>query len=89
MSMTFNINPSAFLAAARSPAFLSYAARVAETIRRRRRISRARGCALHELPDYILKDIGVTRFEVDHLVCSGRGAKARETTETLASDRNR
>ncbi|WP_026616956.1 DUF1127 domain-containing protein [Ensifer aridi] len=68
MSKTsFNVDPSAFLPAARSAAFLIYAAQLAERIRQRRRISRARGCALHEMPDHILKDIGVTRFEIDHL----------------------
>ncbi|MDK1493657.1 DUF1127 domain-containing protein [Sinorhizobium sp. 7-81] len=79
MSKTsFSINPSVFLAAARSPAFLSHAAQVAETIRRRRRITRARGCALHEMPDHILKDIGVTRFEVEYLVGSARASNWRK-----------
>ncbi|PJR12767.1 hypothetical protein [Sinorhizobium meliloti] len=67
MSKTsFNIDPSAFVSAAQSTAFLIYAAR----IRHRTRISRARGCAL-------LKDIAVTRFEIDHL-CFGRACNWRK-----------
>lgn len=73
MSKTsFNLIPTAFLAAARSPALSSYAAHLIEAIRRRRRTRRARGCALNEMPDDILKDIGVTRFEIQHLAGTGR-----------------
>ena len=80
MSKTsFNLNPSAFLTTALSTAFLSYAAQVAEATRRRRQTSRARGCALQEMPDYILKDIGVTRFEIEYLVKSGRVCRWRQS----------
>ncbi|UFX06010.1 DUF1127 domain-containing protein [Sinorhizobium medicae] len=73
MSKTsFNLIPTAFLAAARSPALSSYAAHLIEAIRRRRRIRRTRGCALNEMPDDMLKDIGVTRFEIQHLAGAAR-----------------
>jgi len=79
MSKTsFNIDPSAFLSVARSTAFLIHAAQLAEKIRYRRRIRRARGCALHEVSDHTLKDIGVTRFEIDHL-CFGRARNWRKS----------
>lgn len=80
MSKTyFNINPSAFLTAALGTAFLSCAAQVAEATRRRRQTSRARGCSLQEMPDHILKDIGVTRFEIEYRVESGRACRWRKS----------
>ncbi|AEG08474.1 DUF1127 domain-containing protein [Sinorhizobium meliloti] len=80
MSKTsFNINPSAILTTALGTAFLSCAAQVAGAIHRRRQSGRARGCTLQEMPDYILKDIGVTRFEIEYLVKSGRACRWRQS----------
>ena len=79
MSKTsFNINPSAFLTTALGTAFLSCAAQVVEATRRRRQTRRARGCALQEMPDHILKDIGVSRFEIEYRVESGQSCKWRK-----------
>ncbi|ASY66522.1 hypothetical protein SJ05684_b55400 (plasmid) [Sinorhizobium sojae CCBAU 05684] len=77
MSKTsFKIDPSAFLPVVRNTASFAYAAQFAERIRDRRQISHARRRALHEMPDHIVKDIGVTRFEIDHL-CFGRARNWR------------
>ncbi|MFQ6163582.1 DUF1127 domain-containing protein [Sinorhizobium meliloti] len=80
MSKTsFDTNPSPFLTTALGTAFSSCVAQVAQAIHRRRQSGRARGCALQEMPDYILKDIGVTRFEIEYLVKSGRACKRRKS----------
>jgi len=78
MSKTsFKINPSALLPAVRNIALLTYAARIAARTRDRRQVSRTHRCAIHEMPDHVLTDIGVTRFEIDHL-CFGRARSWRK-----------